>query len=105
MAFSKLILYLYLFYILFHVKILFIASIGRLTDWMGAAQNRDVDIKKNHTRIRKQFFFITQKNCDLNDTSIMQSDEPLLSVNANCEYDIAVNVSYGGPCLSNIGKY
>lgn len=34
----------------------------------------------------------------------MQSDERVLSVNANCEYDMAVNVSYGGPYVSII-KY
>lgn len=41
----------------------------------------------------QQFNIITQKNCDLSDTSIMQADELISYMNVNCEYDTAVNVS------------
>ncbi|XP_031621838.1 adenylate cyclase type 6 [Contarinia nasturtii] len=36
------------------------------------------------------FFFITQKNCDLNVTSIMKTDG--FVSNMNCDYDVAVNI-------------
>lgn len=41
-----------------------------------------------------QLHIVTQNNCDLKDTSIMQADKKVFYVNANCEYDTAVNVSH-----------
>lgn len=53
-------------------------------------------------RKTKQLVFITQKKCDLNDTSIIAADEfaPRLNgntVNTRCEYDVVVNVSHITP--------
>lgn len=50
----------------------------------------------------KQLVFITQKKCDLNDTSIIAADEfaPRMNgntVNTRCEYDVVVNVSHITP--------
>lgn len=52
-------------------------------------------------RKTKQLVFITQKKCDLNDTSIIAADEfaPRMNtvVNSRCEYDVVVNVSHITP--------
>lgn len=53
-------------------------------------------------RKTKQLVFITQKKCDLNDTSIIAADEfaPRMNgntVNTRCEYDVVVNVSHITP--------
>lgn len=58
------------------------------------SSNHDVD-KHPHTYTipekMVQFYFITQKNCNLNVTSIMRTDD--FVSNINCDYDVAVNVS------------
>ena len=86
------------FYVCFHCYIRsmhtsFIAPFGR-------AVNRDVDTKKHQPpppsekkrqQQQSQSFFIVQKNCDPNDTSILQPDD--LEPNMNCDYEVAVNVS------------
>lgn len=52
-------------------------------------------IRMEQKKTRKQFFFITQKNCYRNNTSTMPVDEYqyVPGTNANCQYDVAVNVS------------
>lgn len=63
-------------------------SIWPLESW----RRYDTYIYKKQPKT-KQFIFITQKNCDLDDTSIMPTDDFLPNTKVNCSYDAAVNVS------------